>query len=281
MFYIGYVLVELPSNILIRRVGPANWLSFLGLFWGVATLGIGFSQNWVTLTVLRVILGLFEGGLFPGCVYLLGSWYKAGELQKRIAAFFLTASFLSSFSNILAYGLVHISHDPFVSGWRWIFIVEGALTSVIGLLSWFIVIDFPRSKRNKFLTAEETSIVEARLLLERGEDEGEKVNSKVILETVKDWKVWVLYVIPRNQRTQKILTSAVPLYSKLARRVSTHFFFFFQLSCKKDLASASRRRFCSVPRLRHSVLLSPSYRRGWRIKRDFVDLLPLVLQSWE
>ncbi|KAJ2984306.1 hypothetical protein NQ176_g47 [Zarea fungicola] len=194
VFYIGYVLVELPSNILIRRVGPANWLSFLGLFWGVATLGIGFSQNWVTLTVLRVILGLFEGGLFPGCVYLLGSWYKAGELQKRIAAFFLTASFLSSFSNILAYGLVHISHDPFVSGWRWIFIVEGALTSVIGLLSWFIVIDFPRSKRNKFLTAEETSIVEARLLLERGEDEGEKVNSKVILETVKDWKVWVLYV---------------------------------------------------------------------------------------
>ncbi len=184
--------MELPSNILIRRIGAANWLASLGLLWGLATLGIGFSQNWVTLTVLRVILGIFEGGLFPGCVYLLSSWYKADELQKRIAVFFLTASFLSSFSNILAYGLVHISHDPFLSGWRWIFIVEGAATSALGLVSWFIVIDFPRSKRNKFLTPEETDMVEARLLTERGEDEGEKVNLKAILETIKDGKVWLL-----------------------------------------------------------------------------------------
>ncbi|KAL7915712.1 major facilitator superfamily domain-containing protein [Trichoderma velutinum] len=201
VFYIGYVFVELPSNIIIKRVGPANWLAFLGLLWGIATLGIGFSHNWIVLTILRVILGIFEGGLFPGCIYLLSSWYKAGELQKKIASFFLTASFLSSFSNILAYGLVHISHDTFISGWRWIFIVEGAMTSALGLLAWFIVIDFPRSKRNKFLTPEETNMVEARLLLERGEDEGEQVNLKIILETVKDWKVWLLAFIYQTGST--------------------------------------------------------------------------------
>lgn len=79
-----------------------------------------------------------------------------------------------------------------MSGWRYIFIVEGAMTSVIGLASWFIVIDFPGSSRNKFLTLEETTAVRARLLLERGEEEDEKVTPKVILETIKDWRVWLL-----------------------------------------------------------------------------------------
>ena len=60
VFYIGYVVMELPSNIFIKRFGAANWLAGLAISWGVVTLGIGFSKNWVTLTVLRVLLGTLE-----------------------------------------------------------------------------------------------------------------------------------------------------------------------------------------------------------------------------
>ncbi|KAF9893419.1 hypothetical protein FE257_010731 [Aspergillus nanangensis] len=192
VFYIGYVIMELPSNILIKKLGAANWLSGLGLCWGVVTLAIGFSKNWITLTVLRVLLGICEAGVFPGCVYLVSSWYRVREIQKRLAVLFLSASFISSFSNILAYGFIHISAHPFTAGWRWIFIVEGAITSAIGLFSWFVIVDFPGSPRNTFLSAEEKATVESRLVQERGTSEGEKVTWKVIRETVTDWRVWSL-----------------------------------------------------------------------------------------
>ncbi|TPX16264.1 uncharacterized protein E0L32_003913 [Thyridium curvatum] len=192
VFYIGYVIVELPSNIIIRKAGPAAWLSFLAVAWGVVTLAVGFIKNWESLVVLRVLLGIFEGGVFPGGIYLVSSWYKKSEVQKRIAIFFLTGSFLSSFSNILAYCLIYISSDPFVHGWKWIFIVEGTVTIVVGIGAYFVMVDFPSSKRNKFLTQEEATLVEARLLQERGENQTVHVSLQVIWDCLKDWKVWLL-----------------------------------------------------------------------------------------
>lgn len=114
--------------------------------------------------------------------------YKAGA--PRIAVFFMTASFLSSLSNILAYGLIQIADDPSTDGWKWIFIVEGAITVGIAILAFIIVVDFPDSKRNNFLSHEEKAVVRARLEQERGSSEGEKVNWKVIFETLADWQVW-------------------------------------------------------------------------------------------
>lgn len=102
----------------------------------------------------------------------------------------MTASFLSSLSNILAYGLIQIADDPKVNGWKWIFAVEGAITVGIAVLVYIVVVDFPDSKRNDFLTAEEKLVVRARLEQERGSSEGEKVTWKVIWETVQDWQVW-------------------------------------------------------------------------------------------
>lgn len=102
----------------------------------------------------------------------------------------MTASFLSSFSNILAYGLTQIASDPVNDGWKWIFVVEGAITIGISILAWFVIVDFPESPRNKFLSLEEVQVVTNRLLAERGTAEGGKVTWKVIKETVLDWQVW-------------------------------------------------------------------------------------------
>lgn len=104
----------------------------------------------------------------------------------------MTASFLSSFSNILAYGLTQIASQPEVDGWKWIFIVEGAMTIALAIAAFFIIVDFPESKRNKFLNADEIEIVKQRLMQERGTTEGGKVTWRVIRETVTDWQVWSL-----------------------------------------------------------------------------------------
>ncbi|KIX03812.1 uncharacterized protein Z518_07365 [Rhinocladiella mackenziei CBS 650.93] len=195
VFYVGYVIFELPSNIVLKKVGAANWLSFLGISWGVIVLSFGFSKNWATVAALRVLLGILEAGLFPGCIYLISSWYRRYEVQKRIAFFFMTASFLSSFSNILAYGLTQIASDPETDGWKWIFIVEGALTIGLAILAFFIIVDFPESKRNRFLSPEEIQIVKQRLIQERGTTEAGKVTWKVIRETVSDWQVWSIATV--------------------------------------------------------------------------------------
>lgn len=108
-----------------------------------------------------------------------------------MTGFFLTAAALSAFANILAYGIIQIAnHHPW-KGWRWIFIIEGALTTLVGIVSWFIIVDFPDSKRNTFLTAEEKAFVKARLTLDRGGPEDhEPVTMKAVFKTAADWKPW-------------------------------------------------------------------------------------------
>jgi len=109
-----------------------------------------------------------------------------------MAVFFMTGSALSAFANILALGLVQISRVHPYKGWRWIYIVEGALTCALAVVAWFVVVDFPDSRRNKFLSAEEKQLVLARLAADRGgiEEGREKVTMGVIVETLADWKVW-------------------------------------------------------------------------------------------
>ncbi|KAH7018541.1 major facilitator superfamily domain-containing protein [Microdochium trichocladiopsis] len=192
VFFIGYMLFELPSNMIIHRVGAANWISFIVFSWGLVTIGIGFLNDWISLAVLRAILGAFEAGFYPGCIYLIGSWYRKFEVQKRMAIFFMTGSALSAFANILALGLVQISRVHHYKGWRWIYIIEGALTCLLAVVAWFVVVDFPDSHRNKFLSAEEKQLVLARLAIDRGgvEETREKVTAKIVGQTLADWKVW-------------------------------------------------------------------------------------------
>ncbi|KAJ9645515.1 hypothetical protein H2204_001095 [Knufia peltigerae] len=188
--YLGYAIVELPSNIALRKFGAANWISFLCLGWGFLTFGIGFSKSYSDLVIMRAFLGAFEGGLVPGLLYLLASWYRPYEVQKRLAAFFLTGSFLASFASILAYGLIQVADDPANGGWKWIYIIEGCLTIGVAIVSRFILLDFPDSKRNKFLSPELQACLRNRLLRERGEAESPKVTWSVIKDTLMSWPVW-------------------------------------------------------------------------------------------
>lgn len=83
VFFVPYFLFELPSNIVLRRVGAAYWLGGICVAWGVVMIGMGFVKNWESLAALRTLLGLFEAGFFPGCVYLISCWYVRYEVQKR------------------------------------------------------------------------------------------------------------------------------------------------------------------------------------------------------
>jgi len=160
MFFPPYFFFELPSNILLRRVGSANWLSFIAFSWGVVMIGQGFVESYKTLALCRFLLGLFEAGFFPGCVYLVSCWYVRYEVQKRLAAFYLTSALIGGFSNILAYGLMQMEGLSGIRGWQWIFIIEGLLTITIAIGAWFIIIDFPdKAERKGFLNHLEAAFI--------------------------------------------------------------------------------------------------------------------------
>ena len=122
-YFIGYVLFEIPCNIVLKRTSPRAWLPTLTLTWGVIATLIGVTQNTAGFLVVRFFLGMAESGLFPGVVVYLSMWYKRNERTFRVALFFSAASLAGAFGGILAWGIAHMDGVGGYAGWRWIFIL--------------------------------------------------------------------------------------------------------------------------------------------------------------
>ncbi|KAF1948631.1 phthalate transporter-like protein [Byssothecium circinans] len=191
VFFPSYALLELPSNMVLRRVGSANWLAFIALSWGVVMIGQGFVKSWVSLAVCRVLLGAFEAGFFPGCVYLITCWYKRFEVQKRLGGFYLFSVGIGGIANILAYGIMQMEGTGGVRGWSWIFILEGILTCVVAILSWFIILDFPdKAEKTGFLNHAEAARVLQRIEDDRGDSVDDPLTWGKFVHHLGDLKLW-------------------------------------------------------------------------------------------
>lgn len=108
IFFIPYILLEVPSNIIIKKVAPSTWLCCIMLLWGICTVGQGLVRNFAGLVALRFLLGIFEAGLVPGAVYLISMWYKRFELQWRLSVFFCASIIAGAFGGLFAYALAHM-----------------------------------------------------------------------------------------------------------------------------------------------------------------------------
>lgn len=179
---------------IIRRLGARYWLGFLITAWGACVLGMGFVHTWQTLTVLRALLGMFEAGLFPGAVYIIGSWYRQYETSKRVSIFYMASLLASGFGPIFAYALslIRVGDGMYRRGWRWIFIIEGIATIVAGLLAPFFLIEFP--ERVGFLSDRQKHIARTRVSMEK---QGTQVEHPTFVQSLKmlnDWKIGIYCV---------------------------------------------------------------------------------------
>ncbi|KAG6868027.1 hypothetical protein C0993_008227 [Termitomyces sp. T159_Od127] len=159
--YVPYIVAELPSNLVLKAVGPNLMLPTMLTLWGVITTLQGVVKSYQGLLACRFFLGLCEGGVFPGLVLYLSFWYPRRQLQSRISAFFSTASLSGAFSGLLAYGIIRMDGVGRRPGWAWIFILEGLFTVLFGLSSFFTLPHSPA--RARFLTEEEKEYVVTRL----------------------------------------------------------------------------------------------------------------------
>lgn len=108
IFFIPYILLEVPSNIIIKKVAPSTWLCTIVFLWGVCTIGQGLVRSFAGLVAMRFLLGVFEAGLVPGSVYLISMWYERFELQWRLSIFFSASIIAAAFGGLFAYALTNM-----------------------------------------------------------------------------------------------------------------------------------------------------------------------------
>ncbi|BDD62029.1 hypothetical protein MAP00_007030 [Monascus purpureus] len=190
IFFVPYIVFEIPSNILMKKLRPHVWLSFCMFCFGLVMMCQGWVQNWGGLMTTRFFLGIFETGMFPGCFYLMGMWYKRTEAQKRFSFFFSSTTLAGAFGGLLATGLGKMQGLRGYNGWRWIFIIEGLITCVVASLSFFIIPDFPEEV--KWLNDEEREFIKAKLARDVGKSaHNAKLGLREFLGVFKDYKIFI------------------------------------------------------------------------------------------
>lgn len=190
IFFVPYILAEVPSNFLLKKLSPHVWLSGCMVFFGAVTLSQGFVKNFGGLMVCRFFLGMFEAGMFPGCFYLLSMWYRREEAQRRYSFFFSSTCLAGGFSGLIAAGIWNLNGKRGLEGWRWIFIIEGAITIVCSALMYFFISDFPEDA--KYLSDNERAFIKAKLSLDSGDSSHDvPLDAKSVFRVFKEWKVWV------------------------------------------------------------------------------------------
>ncbi|KAK4496342.1 hypothetical protein PRZ48_012322 [Zasmidium cellare] len=190
IFFVPYVLFEIPSNILLKKFKPNVWLSLNMFMFGFVTIMQGLVQNYSGLLATRFWLGFFEAGMFPGCFYLLGAWYRRHEAQKRFSFFFESTTLAGAFGGLLAAAIGKMDGIRGYPGWRWIFILEGCGTVLISFIFYFTLPGFP--EQAKWLSQDEKNYVSARLQVEQGKSAIERsITLKDVGRVFKDYKVVV------------------------------------------------------------------------------------------
>ncbi|KAJ5412652.1 uncharacterized protein N7487_007011 [Penicillium crustosum] len=189
IFFVPYIICEVPCNLIMKKMAPSTWICGIMAAWGCVTIGQGFVKSWGALMACRFLIGLFEAGFLPGCVYLISMYYKRFELQWRLTLFFSASIVSGAISGLLAYGLSYMEGIRGYSSWRWIFILEGLATVVIALLAKLLVVDWPESAR--FLNERERTILLTRLKSENHLFPMDRLNRTTILRILTDTKIYL------------------------------------------------------------------------------------------
>jgi MFS family permease len=183
VFYVPYILVNVPSNWILKHIGAGLYLPTLITCWGLVSCFMGLTKSYAGLIVCRLLLGFFEGGLFCGMILYLSMFYRRHQLLFRLALWYCAAPLSGAIGGLLAAGLSRIRYQGY-NRWPWIFVVEGAITTVYGLITFIMLPDTPA--QTKFLSQE---LKDAAVLRLRHDALGSQADSKVDLEKF-DWR-WV------------------------------------------------------------------------------------------
>ncbi|MCR2794009.1 MFS transporter [Microbacterium sp. zg.Y625] len=192
IFFIGYAIFEIPSNLLLDKFGARFWLARIAITWGIVASAFAFVTNDTMFVWLRFLLGVTEAGLFPGVIMFLAQWFPNKRRVQMFALFYLAQPFSQMIGAPLSGGLISFGEQftPW-AGWQVMFFVEGMLAVVAGIAAVFFLVDSPQ--KAKFLDVEEKAAMKA--VMEHEDAIKHNDGPRGIGSALINWKVWYFTVI--------------------------------------------------------------------------------------
>lgn len=172
MLSLGIVLFEIPSNMILYRVGPGKWLTLQLFLFGTVSTFQSWQNSYGSFIASRFLLGVTESGFIPGGLWTLSTWYTRKETAKRVMFFYFGNQFGQASSKLLAYGILHMRGVAGRPGWFWLFVIMGLFTIASGIILGFFLPDSFKKPHSTFLpkvnmfTERELHILRTRVLID-------------------------------------------------------------------------------------------------------------------
>ncbi|CDZ52616.1 MFS transporter [Neorhizobium galegae] len=186
LFFIGYFLFEVPSNLFLNRFGASRWFARIMITWGIVTVALAYTQNATMFYILRFLLGVAEAGFFPGVLYLLTLWFPKDYRGRMVGLFMIFSALANAVGAPIGGMLLDLNGLLGHAGWQWVFLATGIPAVLAGIVTFFYLDDTP--EKAKFLTEDEKRWLHDRLArensgMEEHADNGFKalVNPRVLL----------------------------------------------------------------------------------------------------
>jgi MFS family permease len=192
IFTIASVVAQLPCTVAVRLIGPRIWFALITFCFGLITLCTAFVQNWKQMIALRVLLGFAMSGIYPGLTYLISTWYTRKEQQLRFAFLQSGEVIVLATGTIVNYALNRLDGKAGLRGWRWMFLVQGLITCVLGIITYWWMVDFPEQSQKSFcfLSKTEAKVAAQRIQTDRDDVVPEPFSWRKILVNFLDPKLY-------------------------------------------------------------------------------------------
>ena len=197
IFTIASIAFQLPSTIAVRTFGPRIWFAFITFSFGLITMCTAFVTTWKQMIALRVLLGMAMSGIYPGLTYLISTWYLRDEQQTRFAFLQTGEVIILATGGIVNFGLNTLDGRGGLKGWQYMFLVQGLIASIIGILTYFWMVDFPEQANNSlwFLTPAEQELAVARIQADRKDVQADPFAWSKVLIHATDPKIYGFAVL--------------------------------------------------------------------------------------
>jgi len=192
LFYVSYFLFEVPSNLILCRMGARRWIGRIMISWGLISAGMAFVTGPWSFYALRLLLGVAEAGFFPGIILYLTYWFPARQRARAVSCF-MTGSPIAGIISMPVSGAIldYLHSAGGLAGWQWLFIIEGAPAVILGIIALYYLTDRP--EQASWLDAEERGWLARRMVdeeLQRGRRHG-----LGMLRALTEPRLWLLIML--------------------------------------------------------------------------------------
>jgi ACS family tartrate transporter-like MFS transporter len=192
IFFLGYMILQIPSNLMMYRFGASLWLGAVLIVWGSVATVTAFVWNEWSFYVLRFLLGLAEAGLLPGLALYLTFWFPSRYRARAVAGYIIAGSFAAILGGPISTALMTYSDHAFgLQGWQWMFVCEGMPAVLLGFFTLYYLADSPA--RATWLTSQQRAWIESELRTEQAEIE--RARKYTVLDSIRDPRVWTLAIL--------------------------------------------------------------------------------------